>query len=394
MNIGSIIFGSLKRIGGYQVFTYNLLKRLAHAGHSVHLYVTQEEYARSKPFYNRMPFEVRPLFFSTQALAKHLPWVLMQYLRRQQNLYKYDVWQIVGSYPAAYLASSLAGKVPLVLRTHGIDIQKDADLNYGLRLDPRLEKLIAKTVRRMDRVVAMTQTIADCYRELEVPESRIVEIPNGVDVGRFATPSDKSQTRSMWGLPLETPLLLTVGRYHPKKGYAVIPEIARALKDKGIQFFWQVVGGGTEALDPLIEQAGVSDVVGTEREIGVSDSFEDGHGPIIPDDKLVRLYQCADIFVFPSRLEGFPRVLIEAMATGLPVVSTDAPGCREVVRHGDTGLVASPDDIEGLAAHIINLIENEDLRHRLTGNGSAQARRYDWDNVVASYELLYQSLLC
>jgi glycosyltransferase involved in cell wall biosynthesis len=243
----------------------------------------------------------------------------------------------------------------------------------------------------MDRVVAMTQTIADCYRDLDVPESKIVEIPNGVEIDRFAAPSDGPATRRRWGLPLDAPLLLTVGRYHPKKGYATIPKIARVLKERGVPFFWQVIGGNTDRIAPLIEQAGVGDVVGTADEIGVS--AEDNGIPVIPDKKLVEMYQCADIFVFPSRLEGFPRVLIEAMAAGMAVVTTDAPGCMEVVQDGVTALVSDPDDVEGMASHIQTLIEDESLRKRLVANGLRHAKQFDWDTIIDSYERLYESVL-
>ena len=393
LRVASIIFGSLRTAGGYQVFTYNLLKRLAERGHRVHLYVTGREYRRNRSFYDSTSFAVGPLFFGNQRSARYFPWVSTAYLRLQHALKRYDVWQIVGSYPAGYLASSLSGKVPLVLRTHGDDIQKDENLNYGLRLNPRLERLISKTVLRMDRVVAMTQAIADCYRELDVPESRIAEIPNGVDVRRFAARSDRTQTRRTWGLPQDSFLVLTVGRHHPKKGYTDIPQIARVLKAKGASFFWLVVGANTDRLDSLIAQTGVSDVVRTEREIRPQRSLQDNQEPVIPGDSLVRLYQCADVFVFPSRLEGFPRVLIEAMAAGLPVVTTDAPGCKDVVEHGKTGLVAIPGDVDQTAAQINQLIVDHKLRRRLISNGRRHAQTYDWDIVVDKYEELYRSLL-
>ena len=183
-----------------------------------------------------------------------------------------------------------------------------------------------------------------------------------------------------------------MGRYHPKKGYAIIPSVAGILKRKGISFLWLIVGNGTDQLNPLIEEAGVAHEVRTVEEIGAADAFEAG-GLDLPDQSLVDLYQCSDIFVFPSHVEGFPRVLIEAMAAGLPVVTTDAPGCRDVIQNGSTGLLADPDDAEGLAAHVGRLIEDRALRARLVEKGTRHISQYDWDAVVDTYERLYRSLV-
>ena len=392
LRIGSLIFGSLTKVGGYQVFTYNLLRRLAERGNTVILFVPGGDRSRNAGFYDRLPFDVRSLPRPSDKLARHLPVVLRSYLRFQNMRNRFDVWQIVGSYPAAYVASTLAGKVPLVLRTHGDDIQKDIELDYGLRLDPRIEPIIRTTLSRMDRVVALTETIAENYRELEVEPDRIVEVPNGVDCARFAGASDRTATRLAWQVPVESTLLLTVGRYHRKKGYDAIPRIARMLKERGLSFVWLVVGAGTDQIDPAIQRERVTDVLHTRPAVQVSPST-DGHAPRVPDDKLVQLYQAADIFVFPSLLEGFPRVLVEAMAAGLPIVTTDAPGCREVVEHSRTAMVGPAGDAEETASLVQELVEEEGLRRRLADNALAKAREYDWDIVVDKYEELYRSMV-
>ncbi|MDA1347819.1 MAG: glycosyltransferase family 4 protein [Chloroflexi bacterium] len=392
MRVGSAIFGSLKKVGGYQVFAYNLLKGLAERGHSVTLFVPGEERSRNRAFYNTLPFRAKALPRPSNTLARYFPMALRSYIRYQNTVNRFDIWQIVGSYPAAYIVSTLAGKVPLVLRAYGDDIQKDAGLSYGLRLDRRIEPIIVRTLKKMDRVVALTETIAESYRELDVPLSRIVEIPNGVDSARFSAVSDTAATRRAWQVPSEATLLLTVGRHHQKKGYDSIPRIARILKDQGLSFIWLIVGAGTQQLDGLIRDAQVADFVKTHPAVQISDA-EDGLVPKMPADRLVELYQAADIFVFPSLLEGFPRVLIEAMAAGVPVITTDAPGCREVVEHLRTGMVGAAGDDQAIAGHVKELIDDGGLRRRLGDNGLAEARKYDWETVVGQYEDLYRSLV-
>ena len=393
LRIGSLIFGSLKSMGGYQIFTYNLLTRLAQRGHQVDLYIPQEEYSQDREVYCSMMFDVRPLFFKTYSLFRFVPVLLKAYLRYKNQKNKYQVWQIVGAHPAGNLACALSSRVPIVLRTHGDDVQKDQDLNYGQRLNSSLEAKIRRTVHGMDRLVALTESVSVCYRELGVGDGKIVEIPNGVDVARFSKNSNRDTVRSEWGLPLDRPLILTVGRYHEKKDFATIPRIARKLKKEGVIFHWLIVGRDTDKLNRLIDTEAVTDCVHTAGEIGPSDSPSRTSSFEVPSTRLISLYRCADLFVFPSRMETFGRVIIEAMAAGLPVVTTDAPGCRDVVRHGHTGLLVQPGSIDEFVKQIRRLLRDSVLRQYLVGNGFQHAKLHDWEQVVDQYEDLYRSLI-
>ncbi len=396
LRVGGLIFGSLKSLGGYQVFTYNLLHRLAQRGHDVRLFLPPGEYGKNTSFYDRMLFDVAPLPLAGQTLARlrrFCPGLLRAWLKLTGFGADRDVWQVVGTYPAAYVAGAFPSAAPTVLRAHGDDIQVAPELSYGLRLDPRLEKRLRSAVAGIDRLVAMTPSMADCYRELDADDSAIVQIPNGVDVERYGHAPDRQATRRKWGLPADCPVCLTVGRHHRKKGYDLIPPMARQLRERGVEFCWLIVGDGTEVLTPLIEQHAVGDVVRTAPGIKASLPAADGTPPKLPADDLVELYQCADAFVFPSYLEGFPRVLIEGMAAGLPVVTTDAPGCGDVVQHERTGLVAPAGDVDALAEQTGRILTDDALRQRLTAAGLEHVKQYDWDVVVDQYEELYRSLL-
>lgn len=391
LKIAALCLGSLRGIGGYQVFLYHLLRRLQERGHPVTLVVSGEEFFRNRSFYQHLPFRVRPLLPYTCDLLSRLPWIPRAFLRWIQAREKFDLWQVVGAYPAGDLAKTLAGRVPLVLRAYGDDVQKDASLGYGLRLDPRLERRIQLAVCQMDRLIALTPTVRNCYRELGVPEEKIVEIPNGVDLERFERPFSPLEVRRAWGISPSIPLLLTVGRNHPKKGYDCIPAVAAHLCKEGCTFRWLVVGHGVEVLQPLLIKHGVSDRVRLEQEIGGEDTKDRSWE--VPSDRLIELYRLADIFVFPSRLEGFPRVIGEAMAAGAAVVTTDAPGCRDVVTPEVDALVVKPDDIEGMAAAIRRLLVDPGLRQRLALAARERTKRYDFARIVEQYEEVYRELL-
>ena len=98
-----------------------------------------------------------------------------------------------------------------------------------------------------------------------------------------------------------------------------------------------------------------------------------------------RLTSCASR---PHR-EGLPKSLVEAAACGRPIVTTDVPGCREVVIDGKNGLLVEPKDIDGLVAAIRQLVEQKDLRQRMGEQGRRHAQRFDLDSVIAETIGLY-----
>ena len=387
----------LAGIGGAEVFLYNLSQRMLERGHNIHIYTRArfDQFLNDIRFYSNLAINVHVLPPAIGRTFNRLPFLGKQYIRTLQAIHRYEVWIIIGAYPDAYIASSLTGTVPLILRTHGSDIQIDNDIGHGMRRDPKVNERALYAVNKMDRVVAMTKTIHAEYIRMGVSESNIVDIPNGVDIPRFQSKRcNAQQVRKTYGISDDSFFILTVGRNDPKKGFDTIPSIATLLMQRGIRFDWRIVGRGTYELEPDLYKAGVSDSVHTLPEIGPSlNSDNSDRFPEIPGDDLIDLFQAADVFVFPSRLELFPQVVIQAMAANLPVVTTDAPGCGDVTEHNVNGLVSSPDDVERFADHIVSITNDHALRNRLIEGGLCKARESDWPRVVAAYEDVCYSLV-
>ena len=386
----------LAGIGGAEVFLYNISQRMLGRGHNVHIYtrIRLKHFLKDIQFYSDLPVNTHVLPPAIGRTFNRFPFLGKQYIRFLQSIHRYDAWIIIGAYPDAYIASSLAGVAPLILRTHGSDIQIDSDIGHGMRLDPRINDRTIFAVNKMDRVIAMTKTIHAEYLNMGVPESNIVDIPNGVDVPRFQSMREYDQVRKAYGISEDSFFILTVGRNDPKKGFDAIPSIAKVLKQRGVRFDWRIVGRGTDELDPALCKAGVSDSVHTLPEIGPSLSRDvSDRSYQIPGDDLIALFQAADVFVFPSRLELFPQVVIQAMAANLPVVTTDAPGCGDVTEHNVNGLIAPPDDVEQFADHIISVTTHHSLRDRLIAGGLRKARESDWPRIVLAYEDVCYSLI-
>ena len=350
---------------------------------------------RNIQFYLNLPVKIHPFPPGMGRAFNRLPPLAKRYVRFLQAIHHYDVWIIIGAYPNAYIASSLAGAVPLILRTYGRDIQIDNEIGHGTRRDPKVDDRTIYAVNKMDRVIAMTKTIHTEYLDMGVAESNIVDIPNGVDVSRFQSMrSDTRHIRKTYGVPDDSLFILTVGRNDPKKNFIAIPSIAKTLERRGIRFDWRIVGRDTDKLDSSLREVGASDSVRTIPEMGHSmTSNASGGFPQIPGDDLVALFQAADVFVFPSKLELFPQVVIQAMAAGLPAVVADAPGCHDVAEHNVSGLLTPPEDAEQFANYVALVATDDALRKRLTEGGLHKAEESDWSRVTSAYEDICYSLV-
>ena len=391
LKIAAIATVGLSATGGLETFATELLHGLAARGHQVDVWIPAGERVRNRRFYRTMPGATHSLPPKSAWQMAHFSFPLATYMRFQQRIHRYDVWQVFGAHPTAQIASALHGLVPTVMYGFGADIQKDEALGYGLRLDPDVEQTIIQNISKMTHLVASSSTISDCYRELEAPESQITHIPLSVDLQRFMTGTDREQVRDHWKIPAGHQMILTVGRNHPKKRYDLIPRVATLLKERGVKFTWLVVGRDTDELGSQINLADLEDEVRPIPPIHVDQSAGASRGGIAPE--LADLYQVADCFVLPSDLETFGKVLVEAMAAGTAVVTTDAPGCRDVVQDEQNGLSVKTGDVEGMAQAINRLYSDPELSKSLVAHGLEFAAAHDIGVIAQRYEEIYQNLV-
>ena len=392
MKIAILTASFLPKVGGAQVFAYNAARQLAVSGNEVHVYVPAENYAALGPQFRDM---LRPLPKKFYGIVRRIPvlglyWA-QRFLRRRQAAEDYDVWLVIVTFPSGYVATCLKGRVPIVLRASGEDIQKSVDLNYGLRLDPSEEARISRTIQSYDKLAALTQSVRIDFMDLGVSDESIEIIPNGVDLEWFLANRDKAEIRAELEWPQDRPVILTTGRNHRKKGYDLIPAIADKLRDRGLLFRWYVVGTGADRIDDEIQSRGLTDFVITHEEVGVAKS--PGREWRFPDRSLVSMYQAADVYAFPSLMETFGMVQLEAMAAGAAVVSTDAPGCRDVVIHEQNGLQAHAGDVDSFTVQLGRLLEDPALREELSEKGKVWVQDYSWTNVASQYEAVFTTLI-
>ncbi|MHB8504885.1 MAG: glycosyltransferase family 4 protein, partial [Acidimicrobiales bacterium] len=171
--------------------------------------------------------------------------------------------------------------------------------------------------------------------------------------------------------------VLSIGRLVQDKGYAVLLEAVAQARSAGCELRLVLGGEGPErpALGAMVGQLGLG---GSVRFLGA-----------VAQDRLVDLYRDADMFCLASFAEGLPIVLMEAMATGLPVVATSVAGIPELVRHGESGLLVPPGCAPALAAALIKLAADPELRRDL-GTAARSVVEADF-KLTRNVELLVSS---
>lgn len=115
----------------------------------------------------------------------------------------------------------------------------------------------------------------------------------------------------------------------------------------------------------------------------------------VEDDEKPLYYKSADIFCLPSTTmaESFGIVNLEAMASGIPIVSSNLGGIPDVVKHGENGLLAEPYDVEMVAENLLLLLQDEDIRSKMGKDGKQKVKNYSWDKITTETEQLYRKIL-
>lgn len=227
-------------------------------------------------------------------------------------------------------------------------------------------------VARADLLIAVSkETKRDILKFLPVPEAKVKVIYNGVDE-RFRPVSDpalRAAVADRYRLPER--FILMVGSIQPRKNIDGVLLAMASLVKNGSSFPWKLVlaGGGGWKNEGL---------AGRIRDLGLTDRVH--FTGYVADEDLPVLYSLADLFVFPSLYEGFGLPVVEAMACGVPVVTSDSSCLPEVA--GDAAVLVNPHDIEDIANGMQRLLEDLELRARCVRLGIERARLFSWKTAA------------
>jgi len=249
---------------------------------------------------------------------------------------------------------------------------------YTLRTR-RAQQLLRVLARFADRVTAVAEPVRSFLEgTVGLPASKLITIQNGVEVCRYesAVPHDRNQ----WTVKNSDVVIGSVGRLSPEKGHAVLLRAFRKVIARHPVARLALVGEGEER-ERLQHMADELDIARFVRFLGLRAD--------VPE-----VLATCDFFALPSIQEGFPMVILEALAAGKAVVASEVGAISDVIRHGATGLLVPPGDADALADALCFLIEDQEARRRLGQNGRELVRgAYDFERTVGQYDDLYQRVL-
>jgi sugar transferase (PEP-CTERM/EpsH1 system associated) len=273
-------------------------------------------------------------------------------------------------------AARIAG-VPVVIHSeHGYELETLGGL-------PLRRRLLCRAFYAMaDAVLTVTRDLGRYHsRQSWLPEAKFRVIYNGVDSERFSPHTEKSQqTRRDLGIPSDRIVIGTVSRIVPIKDHGTLLDAAEMLLRQGKQIHVLIVGAGPE-LSKLRARVDASSVLqGRVTFTGASDC--------VPD-----LLNVMDLFVLSSISEGMSNTILEAMATGVPVVVTQTGGNSELVEDGNSGSLFAPRDIQALVQHLVQLVDDAPLRQTFGAVARQRAvEQFSLGKMMSSYRELYFGL--
>ncbi len=225
---------------------------------------------------------------------------------------------------------------------------------------------------------AITDLLPKNRRFFKVP---VVAISNGIDLSRFAKGRANADIYEKYNIPQKAPIVLYVGRVDPEKSLDVLIYAFADVLQKVPNAHLVIVGDGTarRKLEEIAKEESISDhVIYTGRIVG---------------DDLPQIYRTASVFAITSKTETQSIVVMEAMASGLPVVAVRAGAIPELVKHGKNGYIYNPDDKSSIARGIVRILSDSNIREKLSEDAARRIRKHDISHTLTQIENIYNTVL-
>ena len=372
MRIGIVCYPTF---GGSGVLATELGKALADKGHQVH-FITYQQPVRliefnANIFFHEVRVPTYPLFdyppYET-ALASTMVDVIVNN--------KIDLLHVHYAIPhasAAYMAKKILEeqgiRIPVITTLHGTDITL-------VGRDKTFAPVVAFSINQSDAITAVSENLRqETFKSFHI-EKEIEVIHNFVDIQRFNKKPIDAFRRVI--APEGEKILMHASNFRKIKRVTDVVEIFAKVK-KEVPSKLLFVGDGPERLaaETLCRELNLCDDM---RFVGKQEQMEE-------------ILAIADLFLLTSEYESFGLAALEAMASGVPVISTNAGGLPEINIHGSTGYLDMVGDTNAMAEHAIGLLRDEQKLKQFKEQALLQAAKFDISNIVPKYEALYNRFL-
>jgi N-acetyl-alpha-D-glucosaminyl L-malate synthase BshA len=372
MRIGIVCYPTF---GGSGVLATELGKALAQKGHQVH-FITYQQPVRLNGFipnifYHEVQVPTYPLFdyppYET-ALASTMVDVI-----KNNQVQLLHVHYAIPHASAAYMAKCILEKegitIPVITTLHGTDITL-------VGKDKMYAPVVAFSINQSDAITAVSRNLRDeTYATFKI-EKKIEVIHNFVDVERFYRKPIDAFKKVI--APNGERILIHASNFRKiKRVQDVVHIFYNVLKEIPSKLLF--VGDGPEraTAEELARTLGICNEI---RFVGKQEQMED-------------ILAIGDLFLLTSEYESFGLAALEAMAAGVPVVSTNAGGLGEIMVEGETGFMGNVGDIETMSRHSLDILRDEERMQGFKVSAAKHAHLFDIKNIIPVYENLYDSVL-
>jgi len=365
--------------GGAETYTYNLARNLALLGHDVEVLCANDPGSPGKRTVEGVKvhrLRSRGRIYGVPIVPK-LPY----------ELAKINADILHANFPNPYSASiasltSLLRGIPSVLTWHNDLPPFTLTASIIVYIHDNLVAPIY--LRNFKRIISTSESYAETSKTLRRYREKVVVIPNGVDTERFNPKIDGSKIRARHNLE-GSKVIMFVGaltRWHRYKGLDILIKAFLEIQRRTNQARLLIVGDGD-----LKSEYEASCCLSIKEKVTFAGNVD--------DEELPSYYAASEVLVLPSidRSEGFGLTLLEANATGKPVVASNIGGIPSVVTDGVNGILIPPRDEKTLAQTIVNLLKDEDRLHKMGVNGRRIAEAHEWKHIAKKTEELYREVV-
>ncbi len=280
----------------------------------------------------------------------------------------YDLAHAFFGFPTGWLCYRTADMLPYIISLRGSDVPGE---HARLKLDYKiLGPVFGAIWKKAAALVAPSEGLKD--RALKfLPSAEIDVIPNGVELDRFSPAEAARKTQIL--------RLLTVGRLSVTKRVEILIDAVEIIHREGCEVHFTIVGGGQlqQKLKQIASQKKISNIIEFTGRINAED--------------MPQVYRQNDIFISASMQEGMSNAMLEAMASGLPIVTTRCEGAEELI--ADNGLVVENANAEEIAKAVRKIADDRQTYKQMAVAARTQAQKFTWNEVASQYTELYHKIL-
>lgn len=373
MRIGIVLYPTF---GGSGVVATELGKALAKKGHEIH-FITYSlpvrlDRLRENIYFHEVSVSDYPLFEHTpyeQVLTSKLVDVV-----KYENLELLHCHYAIPHASAAYMAQQILRsqgiEIPFITTLHGTDITL-------VGKDPSFEPVITFSINQSTKVTAVSESLKkDTFNHFKITRE-IDVIPNFIHVPDYEL--ENNEKYKCRYAPNGEFLITHISNFRKVKRVGDVLEFFKGIIDRGVNAQLLLVGDGPERnfLERQCREWGICPKV---RFLGNLKSTTE-------------VLAISDLFILPSETESFGLAALEALASGVPVIASNAGGIPEVVEHGVSGFLAEVGDVKSMIDHAMTLFEDEEKFKAFKFNAKKQAGKFDRSEILPMYENLYKEAI-